>query len=193
MVNDLTTLNTYNLQHNFLILWISSMQQIRLCVVNKTFCFDKKTSNFHKKQTLAATLDQKVCLALWSITCNCSENETAVLFVAGLFRLQKDWMNKTNLCELQRVVKKMSTFIALLMRNDGLKILSFFIFYYLLCSFCHKFNGSGFNPPTHFRHISDKRGKMSVDVAPKSKKQIKHNLGFDHQLIQKRFSLFLLN
>ena len=60
MVNDLTTLNTYNLQHNFLILWISSMQQIRLCVVNKTFCFDKKTSNFHKKQTLTATLEEDV-------------------------------------------------------------------------------------------------------------------------------------
>ena len=85
-------------------------------------------------------------------------------FVAGLSRLQKDLMNKANLGELQRVVKKISTFTALLIRNDGLKILSFLIFYYMLYSFSLKLNGPGFNPPTHVRHISDKRGKMSKDV-----------------------------
>ena len=69
----------------------------------------------------------------------------------------------------------MLIFIALLIKNDGLKTLSFFIFYYMLCSFSHKLNGSGFNPPTHFRHISDKRDKMSVDVAPKNY-QMKHQI-----------------
>ena len=70
-------------------------------------------------------------------------------FVAGLFRLQKDWMNKTNLCELQRVVTKISTIIALLIRNDDLKILLFFIFYYMLSSFCHELNNSDSTHPTN--------------------------------------------
>ena len=68
-------------------------------------------------------------------------------FVAGLFRLQKDWMNKTNLCELQRVVTKISAIIALLIRNDDLKILLFFIFYYMLWSFCHELNNSDSTHP----------------------------------------------
>ena len=97
-------------------------------------------------------IDKVLIPALWSTTRNCSE--------------RKDWMNKTNISELQRAVKKMSTFIALLIRNDGLKILLFLIFYYMLCSFSHKLNGSGFNPPTYFRYISNKRGKMSMEVAP---------------------------
>ena len=50
--------------------------------------------------------------------------------------------------------------------NDGLKILLFFIFYKMLCSFCHKLNGSGFNSPTHFQHISNKCVKMSNGRGP---------------------------
>ena len=51
MVNDFTTLSTYNLQPNFLILQISNM-----------ISFGKKTSNFHEKQASTGTLNQKVCL-----------------------------------------------------------------------------------------------------------------------------------
>ena len=36
----------------------------------------------------------------------------------------------------------------------------------MLCSFCHKLNGSGFNQSTYFKHISDKHGKMIMDVVP---------------------------
>ena len=85
MVNDLTTLNTYNLQPNP----ISSMQQTRLCVVNTKFCFGKKTSNFHKEQTLTATIDPKICLALWLIRRNCSKKETAFLFCSRFVKTLK--------------------------------------------------------------------------------------------------------
>ena len=95
------------------------MQLTRLCIVNKTFCCGKKTSNFHKnRHWLQSSTKKYVYFKIQALSgqSHITVAKMKLLFYfAGLSRLQKDWMNKTNLCELQRVVKKMSTSIVLLM------------------------------------------------------------------------------